>query len=192
MTVKVNRIRSFFNNFSQQGRKANEIINSLRLEEKRLAIGFSKNNDIYQRFNNDGSVAILKENENSSSLYLARKNSKTSVKHIMNAFYDNQGKSYNKFMSIKADLEDFFNGSGHALTQKIKEVIHNPRTKKIEEIAQYKRSIDGASELTVKSIAGRETQFHKTSLAGRLHPAVAEKTVTENGDIVYLESYPNQ
>ena len=110
----------------------------------------------------------------------------------MNAFYDNQGKSYNKFMSIKADLEDFFNGSGHALTQKIKEVIHNPRTKKIEEIAQYKRSIDGASELTVKSIAGRETQFHKTSLAGRLHPAVAEKTVTENGDIVYLESYPNQ
>ena len=192
MTVKVNRIRSFFNNFSQQGRKANEIINSLRLEEKRLAIGFSKNNDIYQRFNNDGSVAILKENENSSSLYLARKNSKTSVKHIMNAFYDNQGKSYNKFMSIKADLEDFSNGSGHALTQKIKEVIHNPRTKKIEEIAQYKRSIDGASELTVKSIAGRETQFHKTSLAGRLHPAVAEKTVTENGDIVYLESYPNQ
>lgn len=192
MTVKVNRIRSFFNNFSQQGRKANEIINSLRLEEKRLAIGFSKNNDIYQRFNNDGSVAILKENENSSSLYLARKNSKTSVKYIMNAFYDNQGKSYNKFMSIKADLEDFFNGSGHALTQKIKEVIHNPRTKKIEEIAQYKRSIDGASELTVKSIAGRETQFHKTSLAGRLHPAVAEKTVTENGDIVYLESYPNQ
>ena len=110
----------------------------------------------------------------------------------MKAFYNNNGKSYNKFMSIKADIVDFFNGSGHAVSEKIKEIIHNPRTKKIEEIAQYKRSIDGASELTVKSIAGRETQFHKTSLAGRLHPAVAEKTVTEKGDIVYLESYPNQ
>ena len=110
----------------------------------------------------------------------------------MKAFYDNNGKSYNKFVSIKADIVDFFNGSGHAVSEKIKEIIHNPRTKKIEEIAQYKRNIDGASELIVKSVAGRETDFHKTSLAGRLHPAMAEKTIAQSGDVTYIEKYPHQ
>ena len=71
-----------------------------------------------------------------------------------------------------------------------KQVLYNTENGKIEEKATKYISLDGPSNLTVKSSAARKSVFPSTRLGGSIHPAVAEKEILENGDVVYTEAYP--
>lgn len=177
---KVNKIITIKNYLTPSGRNANKEIKNMR------AI---KNTEIHQRNLPCDTIALKQDNKTNnieeSTLVLLNSTNTQITKRTQNTYIANK---YKLFSSIK---EYIFGGELKKPFNK-KEILYNLSNGKIEEKAEKIITSDGATMLVVRSAANRKTEFPSTKLGRSLHPAMLKKEVLENGDTLYIESYPHQ
>ena len=175
-TVKVDGFVKFMNALTPVGRKAN-------LEIKNMQV--IKADQIYQKRLSNKAIALSCSRKYSGtsedSFVVINTGSVKRVKETKRQAFE---AGYLLFKSVKRFI---MNGlDGHTLQ---KERLYNSNTKKIEEHANKIVFSDGPSIKIVESKAGRKSKFPVTELGKSVHPAVAQKTVLENGDVQYVERY---
>lgn len=180
MTIKVNRITIFINNFTKTGREANKVIKDMRLRPA--------DESIYQKRFNNGSIALLKQNVfhkvTKDSFVIVKPDGSKVIKTTQNLI---QKEADQKFHS---SFKEFLSPYGQAVKKIKKSVLTRISDGKIEEFARKVELLDGSSFLFVRSSARRKTDFPATSLGGSIHPHMARKQQRPNGDIVWTERYP--
>lgn len=168
-TQKINFFTICTNYLTKTGRQANIEIADMQ-------------GAVYQKRLPNGHIALLNEHKAGDTFMLIKKDGSVGIKESTK-----KENGTNKLITI---AKTFYEKSSQKIKEVKKEVLYSLPENRIEEIARKTSNIDGSSELKVISAADRKTPFHQTRLAGSLHPAMAEKTITQNGDRVYIERYP--
>lgn len=187
MTVKVNRIVKFFNNFTESGVTAN--VQIANMEKKSGAV-------IRQNRFLDGTIALLQNNKfgtlKEDTFCLIKPDGSFITKVTSNKKLNDNFKLHT---STKITRRDF---SETAMDSK-KEVIYNLNTGKIEEFAQKDTRLNifdddmrlkWSSRLFVYLNRNRTSKHPLTQLGGSIHPGIAEKYSRANGDMIYIEKHP--
>lgn len=165
-TQKVNFLTRCINYLTENGRQAN-----LEIAEMQGAI--------YQKRLRHGNIALLNEHKTGDTFMLIRKEG---------SIVKDTKKTENGPKKLLSSVKTFYDNYS-CIVKKVKKEIFFFEGR-AEEIARKTTNLDGSSELKVVSAGDRKTQFHQTRLAGSLHPAMSEKTIMQNGDVVYIERYP--
>lgn len=186
MTVKVNRIVKFINNFSNTGIVANEQISYM---EK------ASGAKIYQNRFLDGTIALL-QNKKSKNLKedtfcLIKPDGSFISKTTSNKKLNNDYKLHTSTRISRGDFSEITNDSK-------KEVLYNLNNGKIEEFARKDRRytyeddmrLKWSSRLFLYLSGNRMSKYPVTELGGSLHLSIAEKYFRANGDIIYIEKHP--
>lgn len=172
MVLEVNKTVRFLNSFTKVGRNTNKQISEL---------SEACNGTIYQDRYLGKSLSLLQKRPNEDYFCHINEDGLNLVKKTKNI---NIGGF--KVFSMKKKYLDRY---GMSVETKIKQSVYNLRTKKIEEEAKKSCYLDGPSSLVVRSSGERQSEFPATVLGGTIHPAVAKKKVTPNGDTIYIEKY---
>lgn len=176
--MKVNLFTKYSNYLLPNGKAVNKVINEIEKSDSQA--------QIYQKKLKGGLVAISSakhgHNSYSDTFTIIRKDGRILRQYNRNIAFTERNQIQRKFWRLK------FTG----INAKCKEIIiekyfHN---KKLEEAALRKTNTYDAGVLKmVTSKAGRKTKFPKTPLGWKMIPSMMEKSVDENGDILYIENY---
>lgn len=179
MTTKVGPLVRFINNFSSAGRRVNKMVNTAELKTGEM---------FYQRRMPNGAIALLKNGAGKAltedTLIIFKRDGKECIKKAF-SLNDMLRGIQRRFSVERNDYSAF----GQNIYTRQLQKTFNLSSGRLEEIASRTVSPDDGVKIKVISKKVRQSVFPSTAVGKNLHPAVFNKEVLPNGDMLYTESY---
>lgn len=179
MTTKVGPVIRFINSFSAAGRKVNKMVKTTELKQ---------GEEFYQRRMPKGAIALLRNGGvkalSEDTLIIFKRDGNECVKHSF-SLVDILNKIPRRFSVERND----YNALGQNLYTRQIQKTFNLSTGALEEKALRTVSPEDGVHINVLSKNVRQSAFPSTAIGKNLRPAMFDKEVLPNGDILYNESY---